>query len=509
MGAGAVLSAAAPRAFAQGAQGRWQRLESANFVYFSTTEESKSREELAALEGFHALLGRLMPRTRRSPLKLTVYNTTTQRELEAAAPGMGENVLGFYQSRIEHIRAVTSTRKGMERQRDAPRHARAMDSRVVLFHEYAHHHMRANNRLAYPAWYTEGFAEFLSTAEFSSKGVDIGKVTTNRASWIVHGDWLAIEPFLSKHPSQLKDGEEVAQFYAQSWLATHYLFSTPARAQGFDKYTTALLQGGDLMGSFQPAFGITPQEFDKELRDYKRRGITFWTIADSKPDASSIKVERLGKPADELLLPMSFLRGLPSREEAKDVVAKVRAEAKKHGDDLYAKQCLALIEVWYGDLGEARKQLDALLPLDPGNAEIHHLSGLCDLRVGRKTDDRALLQRAQDSFGRAHQLDDARPQTMYRYVESGLALEGMTDHLLDVLVGAYQLAPQVDPIAMTTAQALIEHERYDEAVLVLRPLTAELHGGDMPRVARELTEVAKAKDTSGFSFFGAALVEGE
>jgi hypothetical protein len=76
-------------------------------------------------------------------------------------------------------------------------------------------------------------------------------------------------------------------------------------------------------------------------------------------------------------------------------------------------------------------------------------------------------------------------------------------------VGAYLLAPQVDPIALTAAQALIEHERYAEAVAVLRPLTAELHGDDMAHVARELTRVAQAEESAMFSFFGAAIIDGE
>lgn len=506
---GTVALSTAPPVWAQGAQGRWRRFDSPNFIYFSSADEAKAQAEVAALEGFHALLARLMPRSQRSPLRLTVYNTTSKRELETAEPGVGDGTLGFYQSSIEHIRAVSSTDRNMERQRDVPRHARAMDARTVLFHEYAHHHMRANNRLAYPAWYTEGFAEFLSTVEFTDKGADIGKVTVNRATWIIHGDWLPIEPFLTKHPFQLKNTEEVAQFYAQAWMAAHYMFSTPERAAGFDRYTAALLKGGDLLGSFEPSFGVTPQQFDKELKDYKRKPIRFWTLGESKPDASSIKVERLGRSADELLLPMSFLRVLPPREQAKDTIARVSEEVKKYPEDPYVRQCKAMVEVWYGDLAEARKQLDSLLALDALSADVHHLSGLCDLRAGRQLDDRDMLQRAQNAFGRAHRIDDTRPQTMFRYVEAGLALSGMDEALLDVLVGAYLLAPQVDPIALTTAQALISRERYDEAITVLRPLTAELHGGDMAGLARSLTDAALAKDQTVFNFFGAAVMDGE
>ncbi|MEZ6028387.1 MAG: hypothetical protein R3C46_01440 [Hyphomonadaceae bacterium] len=447
-----------------------------------------------------------MPRSQQSPLKLTIYASGLRKDFRASQPGISDSVLGFYDAGIEEIRAVTTSNRDMERQRDMPRNARALDARTVLLHEYAHHHMRANNRAAFPAWYVEGFAEFLSTAEFNDNSADIGKVTFNRASWIVDGDWMAIEPFLTKHPREFATENEVAQFYAQSWLAAHYLFSTPERAKGFDNYTRALQQGGDLLGAFQPSFGIAPEDFDKELRDYKRKPIRYYTLPDARPDSSSITAIRLSRVADEVLVPASYLRSLPSRERAEETVALIRDQAKKHPDSPYVSQCVALADIWYGDLDAARVRLDELLVQRPSTPDIHHLSGLCYLRAGRKQQSDELIIEAQDAFGRAHQLDDGRPQTMYRYVESGLALTGMDEHLLNVLVGAYQLAPQVDPIALTCAQALIQHKRFEEAVTVLRPLTAELHGGDMPALARDLTDIALAEGRTTFSFYGAAMI---
>jgi hypothetical protein len=50
---------------------------------------------------------------------------------------------------------------------------------------------------------------------------------------------------------------------------------------------------------------------------------------------------------------------------------------------------------------------------------------------------------------------------------------------------------------------------FDEAVAVLRPLTAEVHGSRLSSVARTLTETARARELSSFSFFGAAILPGE
>lgn len=508
LGAGAMLMAS-PRALAQAGVGRWTRFESENFVYYTSGNENRAREDVAVLEGFHALLTRLMPRSQPSPLKLTVYATSNQAEFQAAEPGMGEMVLGFYKADIEEIRAVTTVRRDMDRQRDMPRNTRAMDARTVLLHEYAHHYMLANNRKGYPGWYVEGFAEFLSTAEFNDKGVDVGKVTVNRAMWAMNGDWMPIEMFLAGSPSSFKTGEAVAQFYAQSWLATHFLFLTPARAKGFDAYIQALMEGGDVLKSFEPAFGISPAAFDAELKDYRRKPIRFYTLPAVKPDPAKITGQKLGKSVDDLLLPVSHLRTLPARDAAENSIAAIRAQAAKSPEDPYARQCVALAEVWYGDLEEARRQLDAMLTAGMNNADVHHMSGLCYLRAARASDDKDLFEKAQNAFGRAHQLNDMRPQTMFRYVEAGLAVSGMDEALLDVLVSAYYLAPQVESIALTTAQALMSHDMFDEAIAVLRPLTAEVHGSQLSGVARTLTETARQRELSSFSFFGAAMVPGE
>ncbi len=509
---GAAMLAQSPGAWAQGsqaAQGRWMVLESPNFRYFATGDEARAREEVAAVEGFDALLKKLMPSGHYGAVKLTIHATPSQQEFELGWPGSGDTVMGFYQANIEQVRAVLSGRRPDERQRDMPRNLRAMDARTVLFHEYAHHYMRASDRLSYPAWYTEGFAEYTSTVDFTSQGAVIGKATRHRHDWTVYGKWMDINTFLTRHPGSFSNSGEVAQFYAQSWLAAHYLFSTPKRAQGFDNYARALMSGGDALTSFKPSFGITPEEFDLELRNYRKGPLRYSTVPDIRPITTGTTMLRLGKAADNLLLPVGFLRSGPSVDEARDVVADVREEVKKFPDDLYAQQCLALAEVWYGDLNAARSQIDRLLLVDERNPEVHHLSGLCDLRAGHKSQDRDLLAGAQKAFGRAQNLDNVRPQSLFRYVEAGMALTGIDEHLVDVLVDAYLYAPQVDYVALTTAQALIQHDRFDEAVAVLQPLTADVHGGGTAEIARELLSRSRKEERVGFAFFGAAMVHGE
>lgn len=289
------------------------------------------------------------------------------------------------------------------------------------------------------------------------------------------------------------------------------MLGRPERATGFDRYVKLLQEGGNVLTSFEPAFGITPAQFDKELREYKRKPIEFGPINGILPVEPGIQATRLASSYDNLLLPMVYLQRLPTAERAKDTLGQVKEEARRNKDDIDAQRAGAWVETWYGDLSEARKQIDAILAVNGDSAATHHVSGLCDLRAAYAASDVSLFERARKSFGRSHARDDTRASALFRYFESGLNATGaVDDHLIEILIKAYQLAPQVDAIVATTAHALMARDRFDEAVIVLRPLAANPHGGKLAENAVEWLASAKAKQKMDFAVTGAAMVvEGE
>lgn len=506
LGAGGLaLAPSFGGAWAQGKPGGWLRLESANFIVFSSLNEERSRKELVALEGFRSLLGIIMPRTRQEP-KLKIYLCDTTREFETMAPWADKSVFGYYSPAIEEVHACSKAGVTLERQSQVARNVRALDARTVLFHEYAHHYVLAHNRVTYPGWYNEGIAEFLSTVEFTDKGTILGKFTPMRATWLFSPYWVDIETFLGGKEKKKFSDEDTAAFYAQAWLATHYLFNTPARSQGFDRYIQALHEGGDRIGSFEPSFGITPKAFDDELKAYKRKPITFWIMKDVGVDADKIpiKIDRLSVAADDLLMLVGHLQQAPDPKDAARSIELVKARAKKHEGDPLAIRASALGDIWYGDTGVARKLLDEGLKVHTGNADLLHTSGLCDLRAAYATDDATLFKRAKGAFAAAHRIDGHRANSLYRYVECLLHETGSVDqHMLDVLVTVYNLSPQVPPFALAAGQGLMQHKRFDEASRVLKPLTANAHGGSSEVVQAVLAALA-AGETPVFSFPGSA-----
>lgn len=509
--AGASL---APSAWGEAKPGRWLMAESPNFILYSTEPEDQTRAEIIALERYHALMLRLRPRPAQDHPKISIFIAASKRDFVATAPWADVGVAGFYHAKLEQIRAVTfpdaaESGRGVTTGQRAFGYARSderpLDSGVILFHEYAHHVARTDTTVVYPPWYQEGFAEFLSTAEFTDTTANIGKFTTNRASWLANGNWLDIKTFLGGLPDRTTS-DVVAQFYAQAWLATHYLFGEKTRAAGFNKYCAALQNGGDPLGAFEAAFGVTPAAFDKELRDYKRKAINSWQFPDKPTDmASRVSLTRLESAADDILMPLTYLKSQPDASEAERAIATIRAEAKKFPESLFANRALAFMEIWYGDLGAARTKIDALLVKEPQNSETLHLSGLCDLRSAYAGEDQDLAKKAKKSFAAAQRLDPTRAGSLARYFESCLIETGdVSQHLLDVLVTAYNLSPQVDEIALNAAQALIAHKQFEDAVYILRPMVGDVHATGRADVARQLIEAAKAERIDTFILFGSA-----
>ena len=63
-------------------------------------------------------------------------------------------------------------------------------------------------------------------------------------------------------------------FYAEAWLAVHYLIARPDRVFVNDlaTYLTELEKGTDPLNAFKHGFGIDHKEFDRKLKKYRRKG---------------------------------------------------------------------------------------------------------------------------------------------------------------------------------------------------------------------------------------------
>jgi tetratricopeptide (TPR) repeat protein len=484
-----VLMAAPARA-----EQRWLKAESPQFIAYGEVGEEKLVAAVRDLEALDGLLRR-MTQTAAPPsaVRLELYLFNDRAPLEALWPGASQSIAGFYTARPDLIAAFNDYSDDDESVAGSRARTRSAErGKTVLYHEYAHHFMHQYFSNAYPGWYTEGFADYIGNVRFVRGKIEVGRVDPIRASWLVAGEWMPIERFL-KGRDKTFTAEDVAQFYAQAWLAVHYLVNTPERMAGFRRYVVALRDGGDAIGAFTPAFGIDPETFHGELRRYRRAQLNAFALTrPAEVERLPVSVTPLPPSAEELLLYAARMRFRPDANS----LQALRTAAARFPGDVYAQRTIALGEIKAGDPAAAITSLDGLLAASPQDPEALYLKGLALIVQSRRdgADAAALLAQTRPLLGRANRLKPNDPHILYRYAEASMGRsDAAPESTLNVILLAQQLAPQVAEYRLNAANMLMHHERYDEAVALLRPLAYEPHGGEMATTAQGMLEAARAR----------------
>ena len=469
------------------AAAEWRRAESPNFIVYSEGSESRLRERILLLEDFDRLLRNETSVTAPpAQNKLHVYILEDGSDLRAVRP-MGTGVAGFYAATPHGVAAFV----------DASAEAGGNE---ILFHEYAHHFMWQYAPAAYPLWYSEGFAEYFSTARFTSRTISIGNRSEGRGYSLVLSDWLPAERILFGDMRRLSL-EDRAQFYAQSWLMVHYFFSTPQRQAALRNYLTSVLRDGPSPEAFEAATGIAPDDMQSELRRYVGRGrITYVTYPrGSLQSPPPVTISRLPLAADDLILIEAALRiGLRDETQAA-TLERARAAAARHPSDPYAQRVLAHAEAVYGDAAAADRLLGGLLATTPADAELLYLRGMRHLRAAQEGEDwETHAAEARRWFTQAHAADGNHFQTLYGFVRS---LQGSpelaAENTSNVMLLAHSLAPQVAEIRMNAAALLMNRGQFEPAEALLQPLAAMAHDASTAEAARRLLEQARARTRPG------------
>jgi hypothetical protein len=462
------------------ARAEWRRAESPNFVLYGNLSESALRERILLLEDFDRLLRTLNAGEEEpAPNRLHVYIVSGIADLRVVLP-VQDGIAGFYSASEDGILAmVTGSNPDAGNQ--------------ILFHEYAHHFMMQNTLAAYPAWFVEGFAEYFATVRFTARKIDIGTASPGRAYAVQEGQWLPMERLLSGGPTGLNEAAQSA-YYAQSWLLTHYFYSTPQRQAALNRLLAASRRSSPVE-ALQSATGFTPETLTRELRNYIGSGsIRYRQMDRGSQTPPTVTVTMMPRSAGDLIVYDAALRIGVSQENGQAYLQRIRTIAARYPDDPLAMRVLAQIELRHGDGAAADRLLDRLLVTSPNDAELLYLKGMRWLVAaqGDNPPENAGAT-ARTWFGRAQRADQNHFQTFYRFAQS---LRGepayMSENTSNALVLAHQLAPQVAGITLNAAQLLIARRQYAHAIELLRPLVGTPHNPGLSRAAVEMIDRAEA-----------------
>lgn len=468
------------------ASAQWFRAESPHFIVYGERDPAILRMHTAELEDFHDLM-RLLTGAADLPdaPKLAVYLVRGTGQLRIVWPGVRSAVAGFYSAGTNGVLAVAD----MGARVGEPGEVGSAGARTVLFHEYAHHFMYQYFPGTYPPWYVEGFAEFMSGTRFIDGMIEYGGLVPGRGLWLTQSDeWLDMGRMLFDPLNA-----DAGRFYAQSWITVHYLFRDPARRAALNTYLSAFGRGEDPRRAFEAAFGITPARFEADVRRYAlgRGGIPVTRLRrTSAQRPPAIRVTALSPAASPLLLQEAALRMVREPPVAQALLRQTRSAAGRFPEDPFARRVLARAEALFGDGGAADRLLGPLMAAAPADADLMFLNGVRHLRANSPEGRREGLR----WLARAYRADPRHFQALHLYARTKLSEpEGTSDNNVNILMLARQIAPQVDEITLDLAYVLMHRDRFDEAILLLAPLTSDFHSQVKDR-AVEWLALARARE---------------
>lgn len=474
---------------APAARAEWFEATSRHFVLYAEGREDGVRKQAVALErldwGLRHFM-RLDDAATPASTRLTVFVTTDQG---MRALCNCDSAAGFYIPRVSGPVAFA--------ERSAALGDSVSDSsRIVLFHEYAHHFLLGSYDLAFPAWYSEGFAEFAATMRITETDVTIGHPAQHRAAGLYLGSKFSAQAMLDPALHARVRGPAMDAFYGRGWLLTHYLTFKPERFGHFRTYLSALNSGKPAMDAARAGFGDL-KALDAEVDQYLRRNrIPGLTMPYAGAPEPQVAVRRLGEGEAALVkLRMESVRGVDQKRAA-SVYRRAAPIAARYPDDAVAQGWFAEMAYDAGEDAAARAAVDRALARDPASVQALLYKGQLMLRAAAtaKIADPAVWTEARKPILAANRIDPDDAEPLWLFYASFLA-EGAPPRAsaLKGLYRAQELVPQDLGTRYAAAQARVRAGETDAARRLLRPLAYHPHAGEDNPAMRMLAALDAGK----------------
>lgn len=479
LGVLALVSAGAAKA-------DWVEASSEHFVVYANTSESRARTFSQQLERYHAAIAKVLTIQLSAPSpsnRVTVYVVGGEEQVRRLYGEGSRYIGGFYLPRAGgSLAIVPAVEVGT---------AQLPMSMITLLHEYAHHYLISSSSFQMPRWYSEGSAEFLSSASFPSNGgVGLGQPANHRAAELLLPAFardVTVAELLDPPPrGDKRNGYD--SFYGKSWLLFHYLVFEPQRQGQLSAYLRGMAEGKSSREAALAAFGDFAK-LESDVDAYLRRSrMMMFKLPPEMVQPGVVTIRRLS-PGEAAIMPARIRskRGVDD-ELAKSVLKDAREVAARYPDDPAVLAALAEAEHDAGNDAESIASADKAIAKDPKQVNAYVQKGLSLFRMAADAPDKAAaFAKARAPFVALNRIENDHPLPLIYYyrsfVEQGkqpnaLALEG--------LQRASDLAPFDLGLRMTLAYEQIRHHQSAQARLTLAPVAFNPHGSGLAEAAQRV-----------------------
>jgi hypothetical protein len=455
----------------------WIRAESDNFSIYSTAPEKTTREYIKKLEVFRNLTNLLLGSSDSGPkVRFEVYLMQNSDDLQRVRPSFSKRVAGVYFNCGEGSSAYGAVSN------DGDSVAEEDEGLIVLFHEYSHYIMFQHAKSYYPAWYVEGFADYLATAYPANGKITLGEPSKMRGSTLSADRWIGfdkvLKPSFGFAGDKSNEAWEVESFYAQSWLLAHYMLSDPKRARDLNTYFAEVGKGADPVASFEAATGLKVNQLESTLQRYRQQ-LSFLTVpVPSYPD-SRIKVTKLNAATSSYLLDRSLLTTCMQPDQGRVVLSRLEKAKGGFVDDIDYQFALTRAHLLYGNAQDAEAIVGPVVLNHPESFEANYLMGRVYQKMAQTANEQErndLIEASQGFFIAAYENNRLSAPNLYYLARSYENRPDFPDaNVLNAATGAHVLAPAVKEYAIFAAQVNLAKGNRSEAITLLTPFVGNPH----------------------------------
>lgn len=471
------------------AKAEWHEASSDHFVIYADQGPEQLRKFAERLERYHRALEITLSADRPKPSpssRVAVYMVRSDAEVRKLYGEKKSFVQGFYSPRAGGSVAFVPE--------DVSGSDDVLDPYRILFHEYAHHFLIGSTAQGYPLWFSEGFAEFLSSVKFERDGgIGLGAPANHRGYELLLAKPVPIERLLDTAGYLKSKTKTYDEFYGRSWLLFHYLKISGQRQGQLLAYVNALRRGKSEMEAAAEAFGdlkLLDKELDKYLRQPRMR---YLPIEAAKLTIGNVALRKLDKgEAAAMPVVMRSKRGV-DEEGAKALLPAARTVAVQYPEHPAVLSALAEAEFDAGNDAAAIAAADKALAIAPGNINAHLQKGYALARMMESAENPAKAAAGvRSQFLKVNALENDHPIPLIRFYmsfrESG---RDPTKNAIEGLEWALTLAPHDEGLRMMVASQQMEDERFVDAQETLLPLAYSPHASPLTEAAEKILALAK------------------
>lgn len=446
-------------------------VKSENFVFVGDVKQKDATALVTELEQYRsAILTLFHVNPIREPMPVRIYGVRGIKNVEKLTGIAG--IAGAYATTIEGPVFVLNAKAGFRRGDQA---------RKVALHEYTHHLLATYTSNVYPRWYNEGLANYLATFEVNKKGQwEVGRPFELYGHALSIKKWMpmkAVTNSVLSYPFKTykrATGQKISpadSYYAQTWLAVHYLHSTKGEGAKIRTYLDLLNSGVKAELAFVQAFGRTPEEFEILLKAYFKRNKYSFSKLSPKYDiqAQPLMIRTLSDGAAEFHKAEAMRIFSRSKVKSEDILDQYKKAEVILGEDanIFAAQA---------NIYSRQKKFDKALglalkakELAPESAFVNRTLGIVYLYQNTQKNgarDRQEIALAREYLRSAMLANANDISTHYHYVKTFHALReapsGQAKASAEMALDYYKDINFVSR-NLTLASVLIKGGKYDQA----------------------------------------------